>query len=659
MNVQVNNKNGRRNYGIFLVLLGLIAGFLPKASAEEILIRIVGSGGTAKYLGPGQSTPKPVSVAVGDKIIWQNEGNSAHTATSFDNTGVLTFDTGSIAHNNATAPFKKSDPIEITKVMFDRAGGIPGSAATISYFCDFHGPMEGQLEVRESSITALTIGADPSLAAAATAATRIRRDITTLSTADLNAYRDAWRRIQTSGTFQSVAGYHGCPRFLCHGDETIFFPWHREYLLRLESALGGPVHYWDWSAPSAPSVGIPAAFSASTYRSSDGRIYTNPLRSTLFTCPSSSPSRSIVRSPRSPSLLAGYAVAVRNAYRASNFPAFSDSINFGPHGNVHTWVNGDMGSTVNAAYDPIFWAHHANIDRQWATWQSNGKPNPPSSTLSKALPGFAPKTAASVVNISMLGYAYDRLDTLSSGFRAGTMQSFTQKSENLGDDSKGVGKTFTVSSPKARAASSRLESAALQSESPIQLVAGGIEAHPKQSLFVYVFANQPNASVEDALPENPRFLGSFGVFGGSGDPMAHNGPNERTVMSLSAGFEERIGQTVTEVTLVVVDENDAIVSRDQVPINSARFQEMETGRPASLNATSTPVPPAEWKSYEGLSNRESYDEAYQDAVNNAYEDLARNMPDAMIQTRVISVEGTRGGIAGFRKLTVRIQANLQ
>jgi hypothetical protein len=31
-------------------------------------------------------------------------------------------------------------------------------------------------------------------------------------------------------------------------------------------------------------------------------------------------------------------------------------------------LSGDMGSPKAAARDPIFWLHHANIDRMWVGW---------------------------------------------------------------------------------------------------------------------------------------------------------------------------------------------------------------------------------------------------------------------------------------------------
>ncbi len=38
------------------------------------------------------------------------------------------------------------------------------------------------------------------------------------------------------------------------------------------------------------------------------------------------------------------------------------------HGRVHNWVGGNMLSS-SSPNDPLFWMHHANLDRIWAEWQ--------------------------------------------------------------------------------------------------------------------------------------------------------------------------------------------------------------------------------------------------------------------------------------------------
>jgi len=44
------------------------------------------------------------------------------------------------------------------------------------------------------------------------------------------------------------------------------------------------------------------------------------------------------------------------------------------HNNIHNWTGGEnaghMGMIPVAAFDPIFWMHHANVDRQFAIWQT-------------------------------------------------------------------------------------------------------------------------------------------------------------------------------------------------------------------------------------------------------------------------------------------------
>ncbi|KZT38875.1 Di-copper centre-containing protein [Sistotremastrum suecicum HHB10207 ss-3] len=44
------------------------------------------------------------------------------------------------------------------------------------------------------------------------------------------------------------------------------------------------------------------------------------------------------------------------------------------HNNVHGWIGGPNGGHMSivpvAAFDPIFWLHHCNVDRQFAIWQS-------------------------------------------------------------------------------------------------------------------------------------------------------------------------------------------------------------------------------------------------------------------------------------------------
>jgi tyrosinase len=65
-----------------------------------------------------------------------------------------------------------------------------------------------------------------------------------------------------------------------------------------------------------------------------------------------------------------------------------------------------MGDQAFASYDPIFWAHHATIDRIWRIWQrdhSGASLDP--QLMGQALEPF-PLTAAQVLDVKKLGYDY-------------------------------------------------------------------------------------------------------------------------------------------------------------------------------------------------------------------------------------------------------------
>lgn len=87
-----------------------------------------------------------------------------------------------------------------------------------------------------------------------------------------------------------------------------------------------------------------------------------------------------------------------------------------PHNNVHFALGGYMGRPDQAARDPIFWLHHANIDRLWTVWlrQGGGRQNPSDAEwLDQRFFFFdegGRRTAIAVRDVldtRLLGYRYD------------------------------------------------------------------------------------------------------------------------------------------------------------------------------------------------------------------------------------------------------------
>lgn len=130
-----------------------------------------------------------------------------------------------------------------------------------------------------------------------------------------------------------------------------FLPWHRAYLRKIElmGELIDPaffIPYWNWS------LGVPAWLVPflPTVKVVGANITVTRAR--------------IVPPPALPT------VAQVNAVLANaTYTTFTTALESGPHNSVHGWVGGTMGSITTAPADPLFWMHHAMIDRVWSLWQ--------------------------------------------------------------------------------------------------------------------------------------------------------------------------------------------------------------------------------------------------------------------------------------------------
>jgi len=221
-------------------------------------------------------------------------------------------------------------------------------------------------------------------------------------------------KYQNSGGYVDLAGYHGIPKKCCQHDYPLFLPWHRIYLSRFEKGLQAidplvSLPYWDWSSADSQAKGMPPAFTDDTFVDTDGLEKPNPLR-----CgPINDGTRSTVRHTyTSLAMLIGAAGAIPKAQNQPDFPHFTGHLQ-GPHSSIHVWVGGpqgDMSTSALAAFDPIFWSHHAMVDFQWAKWQKKN-PGAHIDGLAMTLKGFEPITVGDVLDHTnaLLNYTYDGL----------------------------------------------------------------------------------------------------------------------------------------------------------------------------------------------------------------------------------------------------------
>ncbi|KAK7246550.1 hypothetical protein RIF29_41419 [Crotalaria pallida] len=179
----------------------------------------------------------------------------------------------------------------------------------------------------------------------------------------------------------------------------LFFPFHRWYLYFYERILGSLIQdldpnfaipFWNWDNPngmSIPSFYVDPNKSSPLYDSLRNANHLPPKlvdldfngiedRTTREEQASSNLQvmyRQLVSSSKTPTLFFG------TAYRAGDeSDPGSGVVENIPHGPVHNWIGGtegngeDMGALYAAARDPIFYSHHANIDRLWSIWKTLG-----------------------------------------------------------------------------------------------------------------------------------------------------------------------------------------------------------------------------------------------------------------------------------------------
>ncbi len=221
---------------------------------------------------------------------------------------------------------------------------------------------------------------------------------------------------------------------LAHFDSTkrsFFLPWHRMYLLWFERIIRKLTNqpqftlpYWDYSEAGPTHGIIPEAFRAST--------------SSLF-MPNrnSSVNAGNPIDAASPGSLDTTALSQCSYDQQGAIPGFCRMLDSGLHGNVHVLVGNrtNMGSIPWAARDPIFWLHHCNIDRLWASWNKGGRKNPSSTAFLNTTFTFADDKGQQVVgkvsemlSILRLGYNYSYYNPVPSCQQPSTAQT---KSEPL------------------------------------------------------------------------------------------------------------------------------------------------------------------------------------------------------------------------------------
>jgi hypothetical protein len=198
-----------------------------------------------------------------------------------------------------------------------------------------------------------------------------RKNAFNLTANEQNAYKDAvTAMIADPGAtgFGALARIHSDMSHMMHtmtggrADKGTwrFLSWHRAYLIHMEESLiahAAPqkktitfIPYWKWEDGGVPSW-------LASFKPTVNGITNN--RNNITTPFTSNDSGGLTIAARFPVLM-----------QQDDYYEFSHGLEVFPHNRGHIVLGVPMKDVPNAPDDPIFYMHHAEVDRWWALWQA-------------------------------------------------------------------------------------------------------------------------------------------------------------------------------------------------------------------------------------------------------------------------------------------------
>ena len=367
---------------------------------------------------------------------------------------------------------------------------------------------------------------------------RIRKNIECLKTSELHDLREAFATLyqlpeSNPKSYTRIAGLHGMPSpsYCNHSGTSGFLSWHRVYLLELENALreygcNVTIPFWDWNSTS--NKGIPDVCKTPTYVNRIGNTVDNPLYRGPI-APSAGGGNTTRRSDINTVSFADLAISANSNQSETNFNNYANTLN-GIHGSVHVRCSGSMSSVAYAAFDPIFFFHHANVDRLWSNWQTNVGGTIPLSELNSTLLPF-PKA---FTNNWYKGVDFQNITDWDYSYRNWCF-------------------VFPpIFWPEVQLIKIPIEPWVIKSKR-INLVLKS-SSMLMQSMEIRVFINDQEANQETKLIDNLNYAGSFGIFGmGKAHGLSIYGDTpQKHYLDLTNSIRNSINKRSKELTINLI-----------------------------------------------------------------------------------------------------------
>jgi hypothetical protein len=267
----------------------------------------------------------------------------------------------------------------------------------------------------------------PTLASAACAEVRVRKEWRALSSSERQRFLQAVRKLQARPAPDQPSKYDQLvKRYADHSEamsaSSAFLPWHRHYLRVFEQELRQidptvTLPYWDWSAHSRHPEQSPIwgadAFGGNG-RGPASCVVTGAFRAYRPFYPKDSCLRRAFSKGETLDDFSSAEELRTRLTQSADYDSMRKALE-SAQGFVHLYIGGHM-AAFHAPSDPLFFLHHAFVDKLWADWQrlqpehltAYGGENRDGSpaTLEDTLPGFPEITVESVIRTQSLCYTY-------------------------------------------------------------------------------------------------------------------------------------------------------------------------------------------------------------------------------------------------------------
>jgi len=209
---------------------------------------------------------------------------------------------------------------------------------------------------------------------------RVRREIHEFNDPDFGQFRDAVRAFKERPSGEYPANYDSFAHHHLHSHEAHrhdeFLPYHRKLLLDFETRLqmlanncSLTLPYWNWAMETG-DYHKSVVWTAERYGTLKRGCITDGLAADWHAgdqCVWRDPARYL------DNVLPTWDFASKRIARAADYSEVRDLIEEGlGHNSMHCMVHGDF-CALTSTRDPLFWLHHAFVDREWYFWQEHRK----------------------------------------------------------------------------------------------------------------------------------------------------------------------------------------------------------------------------------------------------------------------------------------------